>query len=65
MDEQEDGGGMTLTKSPMGIAVRASLCGPRAGGGLAAGAVRDDAGQDEGHAGDAEQVRRCSDAKPS
>jgi hypothetical protein len=43
----------------MGIAVWASLCGRAPAAGLVAGgAVDDDASQDEGHARDADQVRR-------
>ncbi len=45
-------------KSPMGMAVRASLAGRAAAAGGVADAVRDDAGQDEGHARDAHHVRR-------
>lgn len=45
-------------KSPMGMAVRASLAGRAPAAGGVADAVRDDAGQDEGHARDADHVRR-------
>ena len=45
-------------KSPMGMAVRASLAGRASTAGGVADAVCDDAGQDEGHARDADHVRR-------
>jgi hypothetical protein len=54
---RNSGAGRTLMKSPMGMAVRASLVGRAPAAGGVADAVRDDAGQDEGHARDADHVR--------